>query len=353
MCLIAPVRFPISQPYAGGLESHTAVLADQLSRRGHQVTLFAASGSEAPDGVELWPAPAFAGSVAARADLAAPPDQWMSEHHAYLDLMMTLAREAGDRFDVVHNNSLHHLPVAMAALLDVPLVTTLHTPPLPWLESAVRMSAHDASYVAVSAFAARAWAHALSAEVVLNGVDTDLWTRGPGGGAAVWSGRIVPEKAPHEAIDAARLAGLPLVLCGPVLDPDYARREVFPRLGGDVSYFGHLHHRQLRHVVRRARVAFVTPAWDEPYGLVAAEAMACGTPVAGYRKGALAEVVDADGGVLVEAGDVAGLADAALQAASLDRDRVRASAVARCSAEAMAEGYEDIYRDLVLDRLAS
>ena len=86
---------------------------------------------------------------------------------------------AGDRFDVVHNHSLHHLPVAMADLLPVPLVTTLHTPPLPWLESAVAVSGGASSFTAVSECTARAWAGTIEARPVLNGVDTRAWRPGP------------------------------------------------------------------------------------------------------------------------------------------------------------------------------
>ena len=112
----------------------------------------------------------------------------MREHHAYLRLMLDLARSGARRFDVVHNNSLHHLPVAMAEALEIPLVTTLHTPPVAWLESAARFAPSSSRFVAVSDQMDAAWRHVVEATTVYNGVDTDLWSPGPGGAGAVWCG---------------------------------------------------------------------------------------------------------------------------------------------------------------------
>ncbi len=153
----------------------------------------------------------------------------------------------------------------------------------------------------------------------------------------------MPEKAPHLAIDAARRAGMPLLLAGPVLDAAYVDREVRPRLGDDVRHVGHLDQQALCALVGSASVAVVTPDWEEPYGLVAAEAMACGTPVAALDRGAMREVVVEGGGVLADPRDPAALAAAMLAAARLDRDRVRRTAVERCSLERMVDAYELVY----------
>jgi glycosyltransferase involved in cell wall biosynthesis len=348
VCLVASARFPIREPFAGGLEAHTHALAGELIRRGHHVSLFAAPGSDPHLGAEELDVATFESSASARADVASPPEGWIREHHAYLRLMLDLMRDGSGRFDVVHNNSLHHLPVAMAEALRIPLVTTLHTPPVAWLESAARFAPPSSRFVAVSEEMSRSWRHVVPATTVHNGVDTDLWCLGPGGGGAIWSGRIVPEKAPHAAIDAARAAGVPLQVAGPVYDARYFRREIRPRLGGDVELLGHLSQAELCEAVGRASVALVTPAWEEPYGLVAAEAMSCGTPVAGFARGAMSELVDADTGRLVAPGDTPALASAIHEASFLARARVRAAAVEKWGLARMVDQYEDLYRSMLL-----
>lgn len=347
ICLIANCRFPIREPFVGGLESMTAHLARELVRRGHDVTLFAAPGSDERLGVTEMPVELLPSQQPdGRWDTHAPPAVHLAEHHAYLSLMRDLA-DADSDFDIVHNNSLHHLPVAMAHSLQVPVLTTLHTPPLEWLESAIHVGRGAGSFVAVSDFTAQAWSPVAQCTTILNGVDLVRWPVGAGGPDAVWSGRIVPEKAPHEAVDAARLAGMRLVLAGPILDAAYFRQYLAPRLhGDDVTYAGHLSQRSLAALVGSSALAVVTPAWDEPYGLVAAEAMSCGTPVAAYARGALPELVTQDTGRLARPGDVPMLAAAMQLASGQDRKAVRNHAVTHLSLERMVDDYERIYADL-------
>jgi glycosyltransferase involved in cell wall biosynthesis len=364
ICLIASSRFPVAEPFAGGLEAHTHSLARELRARGHEISLFAAAGSDPELMAGALDVERFVSSEQARSDVAAPPEQWMREHHAYLALMLELGRSGADRFDVVHNNSIHHLPVAMAGTIAVPMVTTLHTPPVPWLESAILLQPAAASptgapaaspsgashgpsrFVAVSRDTADRWAHATTADVVLNGIDTDRWREGPGGGDAVWFGRIVPEKAPHLAIEAARLAGRPLVLAGPVHDREYFARAIEPQLDDTVRYAGHLTTDELVDLVGSSAVSIVTPAWPEPYGLVAAESMSCGTPVAALATGALPELVTPSSGRLAPPGDPAALARAIEQAAAVSRTTTRQHALDSCSVGAMVDAYEAIYAEL-------
>lgn len=353
ICIIASSRFPIAEPFAGGLEAHTHALARSLVARGHEVTVFAAPGSDPELEVRALDVAPYEPSDGARRDVAAPPDAWMREHHAYLALMMELQRTGRAGYDIIHNNTLHHLPIAMASAVEVPMITTLHTPPTAWLESAMRLNAPASTFVAVSRSTASQWSETVAPSVIHNGVDTERWVAGPGGEGAVWFGRLVPEKAPHVAIDAARLAGIPLVLAGPLHDPDYYATEIVPRLGDDVRYAGHLGGRDLVDLIGRSAVAVVTPRWEEPYGLVVAEAMACGTPVAAFARGGLVELVSPESGRLAAPDDVAALAAAMREAAALPRAAVRRHAQEALSLEAMVAGYERMYRDLAEPVLAA
>jgi glycosyltransferase involved in cell wall biosynthesis len=369
IALIAPCDHPIRQPFAGGLESLVWQLRRALVARGHDVTLFAADSSDAADEEHVLPAGGWAPSRTASGDVSMPVDGFMAAHHAYLRLLMALAGPRGDEFDLVHNHALHHLPVAMSPLLRPPMLTTLHTPPTPWLESAIELTRGDSGrgeFAAVSRFVARQWRVLRpddEAHIVPNGVDLGTWRAGPGGPALVWSGRLVPEKAPHLAIEAARLAGMPLVLAGPASDLEYFDAMVRPRLGRQIAYAGHLATPDLVSLIGSSAAALVTPVWDEPYGLVVAEALACGTPVVAFARGGIPEVLHdptgqptdqpGDGsrsavGRLVRPGDVPALAAAAREAVQLDRRAVRRHARQQLSIDRMVTAYEQLY-----DRLRS
>jgi glycosyltransferase involved in cell wall biosynthesis len=337
VCLVATNRFPVNPPFAGGLEAHTWQLATGLLRAGHRVTLVGRGG---PSGCEHLPfRSGWEPSELARRDVSAAPADVMADHHAYLHAMLDLAERVD--VDVIHNNAVHHLPLAMSRIMRAPMLTTLHTPPTPWLESAVQGPVRT-GYVSVSRFNATAWKPVVGCTpVVHNGVDTTVWrdADGPKRGA-VWFGRIVAEKAPHLAIEAARQAGVELVVAGPVHDRSYFDAEIAPRLGAGARYMGHLDTPRLAALVAASEVTLVTPAWPEPFGLVLAESIACGTPVAAFDRGAVREVLDEATGVVVPAGDVAALASAIPVAARLDRVACRRRATTCFSLEAMLGAYE-------------
>jgi glycosyltransferase involved in cell wall biosynthesis len=340
---------PIRAPFVGGVESMTWGFARWLARRGHEVILYAPPGSEVP-GVtvrELQLRETF--SELARADVSMPPERFMSAHAAYQRAMLELA--ARDDIDLVHSHSLHYLPIVMSELLSVPLLATLHCPPTPWLESALRACrARRPHLVAVSHATARMWSAATEVVTVIpNGVDAASWSPGPGGPDLAWSGRIVPEKAPHLAVAAARRAGRRLRIAGPIVDRQYFRERVAPLLGDDVVYVGHLTHDGLLEFYAHSAALLQTPVWEEPFGLTAVEAMATGTPVVSFARGGIPEVIGEAAGMLVAPGDVGGLAAAVLAAAQLDRAAVREHAVTWLGIDRMGLAYTDLYAALIAE----
>lgn len=156
VALIASVRHGIREPHAGGLERHTADLATTLRRHGHDVVVYASAESDPALGVTPI-CPLDSGldlSPAARQDVSMLSERFMAEHHAYLGLMLALSRSD---VDVVHDNSLHYLPLAMAGSIPAPVVKVLHTPPTPWLEGALRYRHHSTVLVSVSQANADRW----------------------------------------------------------------------------------------------------------------------------------------------------------------------------------------------------
>ena len=354
IALIAPLAFPIREPFAGGLEMQVSGLCDALVERGHDVTLFAAQGSECSARV-VSPTTLMLceGERAAYSDEGGCLDQAQEFHH-YVEIM-TRVSQGG--FDVVHNHSLFHLPAAMAHLLPMPVVATLHVPPFTFLRNAVRQSQHYGSQhlVAVSEHCRRAWSPwAQRVEVIHNGIDLSAWpqTQSKASDCVVWAGRMCKEKAPHLAIDAARRAGKRIVLAGPVYAGDYFDAHVAPRLGEDAVHVGHLNQQELGALVASAQCFVFSSVWEEPFGLVLAEALACGTPVAAFDSGAAREVVAQGCGAICPIGDVEALAVAIGRACQMEPDTCRAHARASFGMGRMAREYEALYERLVLGPLA-
>jgi len=349
--VIASARWPIKEPFAGGLEMHTHGLATSLRKRGHDVTVFAAATSDPKLGVEpvCSQASQLDLSNVARQDLSAVVEPFMAEHHAYLHLMLRLMT---DEFDLIQNNSLHYLPVAMAPAIKAPVVTTLHTPPTPWLESAVssRREPSNTTYVSVSAQNGRSWMRAVNVRAVIpNGVDLNQWTfrMRPEEKTAMWFGRITPEKGTHLAIEAAHRADFDITVAGPIGNADYFETHVKSSLKAGDLYTGHVTHTQLNKLVGDAAVTMCTPCWDEPYGLVVAESLACGTPVAAFDRGAMREILEEKSGTLAPPGNVDALAGAVVTASSLSRSDCRQRAESECSLTVMVDRYERLYTELV------
>lgn len=335
--IIAHLRHAIKEPFAGGLEMHTQALCQGLRAKGHRVSLFAASDSADPGLEPMCP--------------AVPLDDrtFSSEHRQYRALMDALACRS---FDLIHNNSLHYLPVAMAAALPMPMITTLHTPPFWELEGSMRLNRTlKHRVVAVSDVIRRAWQPIVPVEcVVANGIDLERFRFREVPDAepyVIWYGRIVPEKGLHLAIEAARFAGLPLRFAGPIADRTYYDQHILPKTGREVRYLGHLSHNELVAAIGGARAFLCTPLWEEPYGLVVAEALACGTPVAAFARGAVPDLLDFTCGALVDAADAKGLAAAALSVQRLARAACRARAEAIGDARTMIDRYGRLYADMI------
>jgi glycosyltransferase involved in cell wall biosynthesis len=349
LAIIAPLVTAISEPQRGGSQAFVSDLARGLVRRGHDVHVYAASGSDIP-GAEVIDTGIDPGSLAAtlyRASAPAAPDPAPAE----AAFASVFARVRGTRYDVVHNHAFDAPAVTLAAGLGTPVVHTLHLPPDRTVAAALRYAEQCGKppvVAAVSAAQARAWRQVARVDAILPPlVPTALigWSRLAGEGA-VFGGRLSPEKGAAEAIDIARAAGVPIDVYGDAYDADYAREQIGPRQGlpGVTVHHG-VPRASLWTAMARAAVVLYPVRWDEPFGMAAAEAQACGTPVVAFRRGALGEVI-ADGltGFLVPPGDMRAAADAVAKTAEISRPACRERAEAHLDLERSLDAHEQLYR---------
>ncbi len=340
--MLAPIAHRIPPTGYGPWEQVAANLTEGLIAHGHEVTLFGPAGSET------------------EADLVAtvpyPLDEWPEhepspDHRIMEEIHVATMAEhvAKGRFDLVQSH-LHVHALGYARLLPVPLVTTLHG--AAWNKAIHPALARykDLPFVSISHSEREFFPKIHYAATVYNGIDCNRFSLGDGaGGFLLFAGRLAPEKAPHMAIDVALKAGLPLKLAGMVEDQhrDYFDTQVRPRLNNaTVEYLGPIDRFYLGSLYRGAAALVMPVCWDEPFGLVVAEALASGTPVIAWRRGALPELIrDGVTGALVD--DVDGAVDAASRIVAFDRGECRRDAVARFSIEAMARGYLEVYRQVL------
>lgn len=352
IAVLATNRNCLARPYAGGMESITAELVTGFRARGHYVALHAAAGTPDTLADELFTYPPLPPlSEVALRDAQIPEAWFLADHHAFTASCAMLA--ARSDLDVIANHTLHHLPMSLSGALPAPVVTTLHTPPFPWMELGAALAAPTARYVAVSRALAAQWTTLREVAVVPNGVDPSVWPLGPGSpdGDLVWVGRLAPEKAPHRAVQVARRLGRRLVLVGPPSDQGYVRRVMEPLLDERVTMAGHLDRRELARVVGASAVALVTPDWDEPFGLVCVEQALCGTPVVALGRGGVSEAVADGAGVVVpdhsdavDADRLEALAAAVTVAERLDRALVRRAAAEAAGLDACVEAHLAVLR---------
>lgn len=346
IAVLAHIRHPIAEPFMGGMESHCRMLCDGLRSSGHDVTLFAAARSVDEQLVAICPAPYD--EVLPWRVWRGSPELGTFQRNAFL---FAWERILDGEFDVVHNNTLFPDIIDWAVRDAVPCVTSQHVPPFGNMRDAViRNSVNPGHATTVTSHTQLAvWDEEArhNMHVAHNGVRCDRWLPDdqPEGYFA-WVGRITPNKGTAEAARAARIAGLPLRIFGPVEDARYYASQVEPHLVDGVEYHGHRSAAQLAPIIAKARGVLVTPLWDEPFGLVAAEALSCGTPVCAFDNGALAEVIG-DCGFVVPSKDVNALASAMTRIGEISRLQCRQRALTRFSTRSMVEGYEARYASVI------
>jgi len=316
----------------GGAQAFLCDLAIGLSQRGHEVLLYCAEGSEVP-GVDLIEIPVAPGAEQALMMPGSTDEPAMSPviQRAFALLFKDLRRRGAD---VVSQHAFDAEAIEMSD--GLPVLHTLHLPPISNRVLGEVLKSR-AAFATVSESCRRAWAEAGAGQVgvIRNGVPVFTVEQVPIGQDALLAGRLSPEKGFEDGIAAARAIGLRPVVVGVPYDRSYeidlSAAVVLPPQPRS----------RLWQLMAGASVTLLPVHWDEPFGMVGAEAQMAGCPVAGYARGGLVEIVEPGvSGFLSDPDDVSGLAEAALAATKLDRVAVRASAISRLGLDAALDAYE-------------
>lgn len=333
---VAPLWVSVPPATYGGIELMIHWLTEELVRRGHQVTLFASGDSRTTATLRSVCAESLA-SVSARGG------RYEYAYYANANLVDAL-RHAGD-FDIIHCHAGGSL-LPLSHLSPTPMVHTIHTGVS---DRSIFTGASNVWIAAISRaqLAAVGLVPGGNITIVYYGCDFDAYEciDTPGRYLA-FLGRMGPHKGPVEAIQIARTAGLPLVLAGAPesgIEQRYFETNVHPLVDGKhVSYIGRVNHVQKNEFLKYAAALLFPVSWDEPFGMVMIEAMACGTPVIACTRGSVREIVDfGTTGFYAERPDE--LAAFIPRATELDRSEVRRVARGRFHFTRMVDAYLEVY----------
>ena len=367
IAIIAHSLYPIAQPYAGGLEMITQLICDELVAQGHEVLLYAHEDSETNATlVPLLTRQEFDSMVyenehesvfMGREEMY----QYLTYQAALRDIM---ERDQRGEIDIVHNHSLHHIPMMTGQAFGERFFTTFHTPIFPQLRLALLTLQYGTTtqFTAISQHQQDLFSEFVPSEVVYNGIDVESFVANTNQVAEevyFWYGRICPEKGTHLAMQYCMEAEKKLIIAGPKSNEDYFNQKVAPLLAKDEQngddklfrYVGHATKDEINDYLCQATAMLFTSTWDEPYGLTLAESLACGTPVIGFDVGASVEIITPDTGIIVPKEDKTAFIDGFSKIHTISRKACRERAVQFCSVAAMVEGYLALYSAALQDRV--
>jgi len=331
---IAPVATTIPPPKSGSVETMTSLLTEGLVARGHDVTLYATADSK----------------TGARLNAIYPHGYWHDEHmwpwELYEMLNLAAVVERADEYDIIHYEAAYYpMSLAFARLSPTPIVQTLHHSPTA-AEINLWSRYPEAPFVAISREQARLLTGLNVVDVVLHGIDTDNFTfQAKPDDYLLFLGRFTEGKGVLQAIEIAKRVGMRLILAA--AEGDYYREKIAPHVDGrHIVYYGEADFAAKVKLYGGARALLYPIQAREPFGLVLAEAMACGTPVAALDRGAVREVVD-EGVTGMIFDDLEQMANDLPRVFDLDRRCVREQAVARFGVARMVNEYLRVYTGIV------
>ncbi len=259
------------------------------------------------------------------------------------------AYDAVQDYDIVHDHTVVG-PLYTERYPDLKVVTTNHGPFNDELADIYRRTAHRVPLIAISEAQHEPVPDIPIARVIHHGVDVKMFPVGTGeGDYCMFLGRMSPDKGAHRASAAANKAGYPLRMAAKMREPwehEYYRSEVEPQLDENIQYVGEVSHEDKLELLANARCLLVPIRWNEPFGMVMVEALACGTPVLAFPEGAAPEIVEhGKTGFLCE--DENEMAEAIGRVDELDRKECRAATEGYFSAKRMVREHLDLFEEII------
>ncbi len=341
--LIAPLWETVPPRTYGGTELVVHLLACELVREGHDVTVFASGDSACEE---------QSGALLRACSEKPLRESGLGQGEAVfyeLAMLEDVFAEA-DRFDILHNN-IGYQALPFARFVKTPLLTTLHGVFKPPVMRRFFERYDDLPYVSISDYQRQGSPGLNYVATVYHGLpvnDYEADFSPEGKNYLAFLGRLSPEKGVHHAVRVAQETGLPLILAGKIdpADADYFREVVAPEIDGRrIRYIGEVNHAQKVELLKNAWATLCPVTWPEPFGLVLIESMACGTPVLALRDGSIPEVI-AHGETGWISRSVEEMIAHVERIGELDRQDCRRRVETHFSVRRMTAQYVDIYEDL-------
>lgn len=340
--IIAHNAHPICEPFQGGLEMVTYLLVNELVDRNHEVHTLCKHGSELNGNMIFY----------TELDKNLDKDPSTSGLYEFGQFYSSINYFLDNDFDIVHNNSLSHHAIAVGSLIKLPYLTSFHTPIFDNIHVVINAinKRPDQTFTAVSHNLSSSYKkHLKNVRTVYNGINLGKWDLSTAKEDYFsWCGRICKEKGLVEIMDLCHANYLKLKIAGPVSNKIYFDELISPRLEkyDNCEYLGHLNQKQVNQLLSRSRAFLFTSVWQEPYGLVMAEALASGTPVIANTIGAASEIITDDCGILFDISEPGTFHSAIAKLTTIISASCRERAENFCSHHKMVDNYERIYLEI-------
>ena len=371
IALIAKLFAPVSSLSTGGTETFVYNLAKVLSCKGHQVTVFASGDSEIGGKVKVIPVTKisfwqkYVDNPKIFEQFSESRKAASEESIGYIKTLYYL-KEHIDDFDLIHDNSLYFLPLILhQELVKLPLVATLHVPidkfKTPEIIDDLNIKEKiNNYYIAISENQKKQVTNLDIFDINYNGIDADRFGFcDKSENYLLWIGRIVPEKGLEKAIEVAIKVNMPLKIIGSIADESYFNDKIKNKIEQheNIEYLGEKSGQEIVELYQKAKIFLFPIDWEEPFGLVLTEAMACGTPVVAFNRGAVSEIIqDKVTGFICPPNDVGSMISSVERINKMTDSEYMAMRRACCNhvmenftLQKMVEGYEKIYQRVIDD----